>query len=153
MAVRGALRLTRARALAIPLVASLLLPGFARAGEQQLIGDDLGRLRREALDLFPRGKPVGQVAQGLKALGFRCSPTKIVLANISAPTIACDSAGRGYPTTPRIEITIIARNGALADIAVGDGLHSLQADARTPDGPPRDAPAPAAKEAPAKSGH
>lgn len=106
--------------------------GGGQAG-RKLIGEDFGRLRREALDLFTRGQPVVEVKEGLTALGFQCAPTRRLAANINAPSVECDSAGRGYPAMSRMEVTVMARNGAMSDIAVGNGIDPFEASARTPD--------------------
>ncbi len=109
----------------------------AHAGH--LHGSDFGALRRDALDLFPRGSPIAAAAEGLKALGFQCAPARHPLANINAPSVQCDSAGSGYPQWSRLQVTVMARNGTVSDIAVGNGFATAIADARTPD-PVRDAP-------------
>lgn len=101
--------------------------------DRKLMGEDFGRLRREALDLFTRGQPVMAVKDGLNALGFQCAPAHRPAANINAPTLQCDSAGRGYPEVPRMEVTVMARNGAMSDIAIGNGIDPFEASARTPD--------------------
>ncbi len=97
-----------------------------------LSGNDFGRMRLQALDMFPRGSPISGAAAGLSALGFRCTPARHMLANINAPSVECDSAGRGYPSTSRMQITVMARNGMVSDVAVGNGFDPIQADARTP---------------------
>ena len=112
-------------------VALLAFGGDASAGKK-LVGDDYGAVRREALDMFPRGQPIAEVRKGLTALGFRCAPTHRLVPNVNAPSIECDSAGRGYPTSSRMEVTVMSRNGALSDIAIGNGLDPVVADARTP---------------------
>lgn len=103
------------------------------SADHKLMGEDFGRLRREALELFTRGQPVVAVKDGLKALGFQCAPAHRLAANINAPSIECDSAGRGYPKVSRMELTVMARNGAMSDIAIGNGLDPFEASARTPD--------------------
>ena len=97
-----------------------------------LSGGDFGHMRFEALDLFPRGSPISAAAAGLSALGFKCAPARHMLANINAPSVECDSAGRGYPVASRTQITVMARNGMVSDIAVGNGYDPFHADARTP---------------------
>lgn len=111
----------------------LLTVGGRGQPDRKLIGDDFGRLRREALDLFTRGQPVVEVKDGLTALGFQCAPAHRLPANINAPSIECDSAGRGYPEMSRMEVTVMARNGTMSDIAVGNGIDPFEASARTPD--------------------
>ena len=116
---------------------------FGRQGEgtthavHKLTSEDFGQLRREALDLFPRGSPIHDASAGLTGLGFRCAPARHMMANINAPSVECDSAGRGYPTASRIQITVMARNGMVSDIAVGNGFDPFQADARTPSPHPK----------------
>ena len=107
--------------------------GGSGPADRKLMGEDFGRLRQEALDLFTRGEPVVAVKDGLKALGFECAPAHRLAPNINAPTIECDSAGRGYPEVSRMEVTVMARNGAMSDIAIGNGLDAFEASARTPD--------------------
>ncbi len=107
--------------------------GEGGADKRKLMGEDFGRLRREALDLFTRGQPVVAVKDGLTALGFACAPAHRLPPNINAPSIECDSAGRGYPEVSRMEVTVMARNGAMSDIAIGNGIDPYEASARTPD--------------------
>ena len=103
----------------------------------KLTGQDFGSLRRQALVLFPRGLPIADAARGLVVLGFKCTPARHLIANINAPSVECDSAGRGYPNASRTQITVMARNGTVSDIAVGNGFDTFQADARTPDPEPK----------------
>lgn len=117
---------------AIGMGLGLTLGGSGQA-DRALIGEDFGRLRREALDLFTRGQPVVEVSKGLKALGFQCAPAHRLAANINAPIVECDSAGRGYPEVARMEVTVMARNGTMSDIAIGNGIDPFEANARTPD--------------------
>lgn len=132
MAVAGA-----AGAVLVIIACTMLYAGGAGTPTATaLIGEDFGQLRREALGLFPRGKPVREVKDALTTMGFRCAPMHRPLANINAAAVECDSAGRGYPLASRTEVTVMARNGALSDIAVGNGVDGLVADARTPDPAP-----------------
>ncbi len=98
-----------------------------------MTGTDFGAIRREALALHPIGSKIGAVADTMDRLGFRCYARVHTIENITAPSVVCDSNGRGGFTSSRIAVVLIARNGALTDVAVSDGFDPLEADAGTPD--------------------
>ena len=97
-----------------------------------LLGEDFSRMRLEALAMFPPGEKAETVVATLKQLGFHCSPIRRLSSNINAPFVQCDSAGRNYPYGSSYELTVMTRNGVVADIAIGNGLDGFEASARTP---------------------
>lgn len=104
----------------------------AKPKDVPLLGDDMSQMRREALAMFPPGEKAETVVVALKALGFHCSPARRLVPNINAPFVQCDSAGRNYPFGSRYEITVMTRNGVVADLGIGNGLDGFEASARTP---------------------
>lgn len=113
----------------------VVLSGASGKGASRhfMMGTDFGAIRREALGLHPIGSQIAAVAQTMTDLGFRCYNRIQVLDNITAPSVVCDSNGRGEFTSSRISVVLIARNGALTDVAVSDGFDPLEASAKTPD--------------------
>jgi hypothetical protein len=140
--VKLATALMAGAVVVVALAGGFLVHNAGLAGEPapnpagRLLGSDFGSLRREALKMFPRGSPLAAASQGLQALGFQCTVANHLMANINAPSVQCESAGRGYPTSSRLQVTVMARNGMVSDIAIGNGFDPVVADARTPDPAP-----------------
>lgn len=96
-------------------------------------GSDFGLIRRQALVEHPIGSQIGDVAKAFEALGFSCKFRPHVIDNITAPTVVCRSHALGKSVMPRLDVVLVARNGALTDIAVSNGLDGVEASAETPD--------------------
>lgn len=101
--------------------------------EVLLTGSDFGLIRRQALAEHPIGSRIEDVADAVGALGFACRRRSHLIENTTAPTVFCRSMGRGATVSSRLNLTLVARNGTLTDIAVNDGLDELEASAETPD--------------------
>jgi hypothetical protein len=90
----------------------------AVAGRQELKSTSLTNVRQQALELFPRGSRLEEAASHLATIGFDCQAMQHFLADTSAPTLLCASNGRGYPDYPAVNLTLVTRNGLIADIDV-----------------------------------
>lgn len=99
-------------------LATLAVGAWVLWGGTPLMRDDLAGLRREALDLFPRGSRVAEAYRRLVAMGFRCEAVEHKLANVTSPSLACDSNGRGFPSVPAYNVTVLGRDGVVADVDV-----------------------------------
>ena len=96
-------------------------------------GRDYGLIRREALAEYPIGSKASDVAQAIEALGFSCRYRPHLIENTTAPTASCMSGSHSATPMPRLTFVLIARNGALTDIAISNGLDGVEASAATPD--------------------
>ena len=94
-----------------------------------LMGEDVGRIRTDALTQFPIGTPVEVVAAGLVDQGFVCDIVPRSVENVTAGVVRCDSNGRSGGFSSAVFITVIARSGALTDLAVSNGPYSREASA------------------------
>ncbi len=104
-----------------------------RTADALTVGSDFGLIRRETLSEYPIGSKVGEVAQAIEALGFSCQYRPHLIENTTAPTVTCRSNGRSPTPMSRLDLVLVARNGALTDVAVSDGLDGVEASAATPD--------------------
>ncbi len=111
--------------------------GANTSDHRAMTGTDFGRIRREALDLHPIGSKLADVASSLDGLGFSCRRRAHLVVNVSAPTMTCESNGRGGSASSRIALTLVARNDSLVDVSVSDGFDPMQASAITPDPNPK----------------
>ncbi len=117
------------------LIAAPTIMSMPRAPKpDSLMGENFFRIRREALAMFPRGSRLNDTAEGLVSIGFRCQGITHKIANVNADSLVCDSHGRGYPLSPTLTITVLARNGLVSDFEVSNMLQ--RADAETPEPPP-----------------
>lgn len=124
-------------AMAAAAVAGLAAAGLGLAlagggAVPSLDGGDLGRIRDEALALYPVGTPVEVVERGLTAARFACGVTSQPVENVTAPVLFCRSNGRSGGTSAAVFITVVSRSAALTDFGVSDGLDPVVADARHP---------------------
>ena len=111
-------------------VAALAVAGLALLDRRNaLMGSDFTLMRREALALFPRGSRLAEANRALIDMGFRCYAIPHELGNVDGPSLGCDSNGRGYPVSPRVNVTVMARNGLVSDIEVWNGFDTADADA------------------------
>ena len=94
-----------------------------------LKGEDFAALRAEALSLLPRGSRIDEAGRRLTSIGFVCLGTAHQLPNVNAPSLTCDSNGRGYPSSPQLNISVMGRNGLVSDIEVWNTLQSTRAGA------------------------
>ena len=88
------------------------------AAQQALKSASLTSVRQQALHLFPPGSRLDDAASRLADIGFDCQTMQHFLADTSAPSLLCASNGRGYPDYPAVNLTLITRNGLIADIDV-----------------------------------
>lgn len=98
-----------------------------------LTGSDFGMIRRGALAEHPIGSKIADVAVAIGKLGFACRYRPQLIENTTAPLVLCRSSGLGATVSSRLDLTLVARNGTLTDIAVSNGLDGLEASAETPD--------------------
>ena len=98
-----------------------------------LIGSDFGLIRRQALSEHPIGSRIDEVADAFGKLGFSCRFRPHLIEDTTTPTVLCRSTGQGTTLSSRLDLTLVARNGTLTDIAVSNGLDGLQASAEQPD--------------------
>jgi hypothetical protein len=94
-----------------------------------LMGEDVDQIRRDALLQFPIGTAVEVVAAGLVANGFACDIAPRPVENVTAGVVLCNSNGRSGGFSSAVFITVIARSGALTDLAVSNGPYSPEASA------------------------
>ena len=132
-------------------VATLLLAAAAwlampKDRAPSLMGEDVGRIRADALTQFPVGTPVEVVAAGLVGEGFSCDIVPRSVENVTAGVALCNSNGRSGGFSSAVFITVIARSCALTDLAVSNGPYSREASAlATFDAAARGAPDAAAR--------
>lgn len=125
------LRAVKLVSLAAP-VAALLLAAWAQHDRRSaLMESDLATMRHDALALFPRGSRLADADRGLAGMGFRCYAIPHELGNVDAPSLGCDSNGRGYPVSPRVNVTVMARNGLVSEIGVWNSFDTADVDAET----------------------
>ena len=121
MILRGMGRLIGA-GVTLVAVAAALASGWARldtmADQGALKNTSLTTIRQQALEMFPRGSRLDDAATHLAGIGFECQSMTHFLADTSAPSLLCASNGRGYPDFPGINVTLVTRNGLIADIDV-----------------------------------
>jgi hypothetical protein len=98
------------------------------ADRQALKNTSLTSVRQEALTLFPRGSRLDEATSHLTGIGFDCEPMTHFLPDISAPSLLCASNGRGYPNFPAVNLTVITRNGLIADIEVWNVMARADSD-------------------------
>lgn len=111
------------------LVAAAAWLAVPRDSVPSLMGEDVGRIRTDALTQFPIGTPVEVVAAGLIANGFACDIVPRSVENVTAGVVLCNSNGRSGGFSSAVFITVIARSGALTDLAVSNGPYSREASA------------------------
>lgn len=133
-------------ALAVVVPGGLMAVGANGPDNRVMTGTDFGQIRREALQRHPIGSKVAGVTSSLNELGFRCYQRARPAMMMSAPTVTCESNGRGGAASSRIALTLVARNDSLVDVSVSDGFDPMQASAKTPDPNPKgQLPRPAAR--------
>jgi hypothetical protein len=111
------------------LVAAAVYLASPKQAVPSLMGEDVAQIRRDALAQFPIGTPVEVVAAGLVANGFACDVAPRSVENVTAGVVLCDSNGRSGGFSSAVFITVIARSGALTDLAVSNGPYSREASA------------------------
>ena len=114
---------------AMLLVAAAAYLAAPKDAVPSLMGDDVGQIRRDALKQFPIGTPVEVVAAGLVANGFACDVAPRSVENVTVGVVLCNSNGRSGGFSSAVFITVIARSGALTDLAVSNGPYSREASA------------------------
>ena len=97
-----------------------------RHSDALMVGD-FADLRREALDLMPRGSRLDAAERKLTSIGFSCSGTPHGLPNVNGPSLVCSSNGRGYPVSPQINLTVMSRSGLVSDYEVWNLFESASA--------------------------
>ena len=116
-------------AVALVLVAAAACLAVPKEIVPSLMGEDVARIRRDAMTQFPIGTPVEVVAAGLIANGFACEVVPRSVENVTAGVVLCNSNGRSGGFSSAVFITVIARSGALTDLAVSNGPYSREASA------------------------
>ena len=114
---------------AMLLIAAAAYLAIPKETVPSLMGEDVAQIRRDALAQFPIGTPVEVAAAGLVANGFACDVAPRSVENVTAGVILCNSNGRSGGFSSAVFITVIARSGALTDLAVSNGPYSREASA------------------------
>ena len=78
--------------------------------------------------MFPRGSRLEDASARLTGIGFDCEATAHFLPDTSAPSLLCASNGRGYPDYPAVNLTVMTRNGLIADIEVWNVIARADSD-------------------------
>ena len=75
---------------------------------------------------MPRGSRIDEAERRLTSIGFVCLRTPHQLPNVNASSLVCDSHGRGYPSSPQLNLSVMSRNGLVSDIEIWNILQSTR---------------------------